>query len=105
MTCTKCGRVHTGICGIPPGVTRGFGARGIQGTPLAHHAKEATKRKESGMLEGLLRQGQEWHNQVTDMLKALPPEAEEYGQLLDRECKLNEMIKQVIGQLVLRRKE
>lgn len=107
MTCSKCGRPHSGICGIPPGVTRGYGARGgassYNGRIDGKTKAKPGKRKGAGMLEELLRQAEGWQAQVTGLLKAMPPEAEEYGQLLDREGKLNHLIKQVIGQLAERR--
>ena len=92
-----CQRSHSGICGIPPGVTLGYGARvneqiEIQGKPKV--AKLSTK-----ILGEVLVQAKEQYGKVVKLLIVMPNKIPEYSELLDRESKLNSIIKQIEQQI------
>lgn len=102
--CPKCSRRHRGVCCIPAGVMRGYGAR-VGGSsranmtiPLSHY-RPLTKLKGTAVLESLLTQAQAELAKVLAMLQKVPPEMEEYTLLLDREGKLDEIIKQLHQQI------
>ena len=105
--CPKCDRNHSGVCGIPAGVTRGFGARvggvGIGGAGPRAAPGERTHPKaakpNTRILEGMLSQAEGHLGKVMEMLKVLPAEMPEFADLLDRETKLSHLIQQVIGQI------
>ena len=108
--CQKCLRAHSGICGIPAGVTLGFGARRIgsasrdtsgEGHPI--QGKPSQTRHSTGTLEGMLAQSRIHLAKVLETLKAAPRELPEYGELLDREAALAFLIKQLISQIAMRR--
>ena len=110
MKCQRCGRGHSGLCGIPPRITLGFkiGIGGLGGgmrqassslrTEIKHGRPKATKLSTS-VLEGLLEEGHKHYKEVTEMLKQLPPSMPEYDQLLDKESKLKSTINQILGQI------
>jgi len=103
MICPKCQRVHSGICGIPAGVTLGFGAR-VGGTSQSVTTPKVSKPKgkpatQPLVLEGLLKQAQDWKHRLDEVLKVLPLDSPEITQLLDRESKLDSAIKQLSNQI------
>jgi len=105
-SCPRCGRNHSGICGIPPGVTLGFGAR-VGGTTIGAAAPQPQTRKRASpkeaaikvrskqRLRSMLEWGEEEKRKVLAMLKVMPPEMVEYDQLLDRLTKLEETLRQI----------
>ena len=101
-TCARCGRGHTGICGIPPGVTRGYVARHVlrdtEGQAI-QHGKPGNARLGTSVLEKLLADGQEQYSKVRAMLKVIPYDLPEFSALLDREGKLDALIKQLYQQI------
>lgn len=113
--CPHCGRGHSGICGIPAGVTLGFGARvgglgigslGTGGAAPKQVTKQRASPKEAALrskgkqhLRGMLEWGEEERQKVLEMLKVIPPEMEEYMQLTERLEKLDLVLKQVRQQL------
>ena len=98
IQCTRCGRHHTGICGIPPGVTRGFGARTIS-SPDVGHTRPRPTAKSTALLDGLLALAKEHYQKVIELLKVMPKEMEEYSEVLDREGKLSALVKQLMAQI------
>jgi len=89
--CPKCGRSHTGICGIPAGVTKGFGARigGIKkGEKYRMNTKAGTKlkadTKSTDVLCKLLDMAKEQETKVKAMLNVLPSAMSEYDELQER---------------------
>lgn len=103
--CSKCGRGHGGICGIPAGVTLGYGARrsGIAANKPISTTRARATRKSSRVLEEVLSAGREQYKKVVDMLKQSDPAMSEYADLLYREGKLAAIISQVQGQIAERR--
>lgn len=102
MTCARCGRNHSGpVCGMPRRTSvGGFSvvgtpSRGVTGIPAASRAA-------TGVLEGLLGEAQGHYSKVTELLKTLPPEIQEYAEVLDREGKLSGVIKGLLGQIAAR---
>jgi len=112
VKCPKCGRGHSGVCGIPPRITLGFkigigglgglggGMRQVSSSSMAiKHGKPKTAKLSTAVLEGLLEEGHKHYKEVTEMLKQLPPNMPEYDQLLDKESKLKSTINQILGQI------
>ena len=101
-SCPKCGRGHTGICGIPPGVTKGYGARRVprdaEGQAVKHD-KPGSAKLGTAILDKLLAGAQEQYNKIQSMLKVIPYELPEFSELLDREGKLDTLIKQLFQQI------
>lgn len=102
--CPRCGRYHVGLCGVPPGVTKGFGAK-------ASHARKpdalgptrsgtfGSKRPGTGALKRLLAWGQEEQAKVEGLLNVVLPEMPEYDQLMERLDKLQHTVAQARLQL------
>lgn len=112
MKCPRCDRGHSGVCGIPAGVSLGFGARvgGIgrnarQGQ-FSVAGKPKAKRLSTAFLERGLTEAKEHYQKVLNLLKVVPKDMlkEEYDMLSDSESKLNYLIKQ-LGQQILVREE
>lgn len=111
--CPRCNRTHSGLCGIPAGVTLGFGARisgvGIGGVrqkrlgTKVDHGKPKAARIDTVVLEEMLAAGRKQYEKVLEMLKLIPSEMLEYTELLDREGKLTHLIKQIEGQIAAAR--
>ena len=110
MQCPRCGRTHSGVCGIPGvGVKVGIGGVGIRRTnsqvnPDGYHIQNlAPQRKKMGstraVLEEMLDWGHKEQQKCLDMLKKLPHEMPEYTQLLERHDKLTAIIHQLKVQL------
>ena len=102
MTCARCGRNHSGpVCGMPRRTSvGGFSmvgspTKGVTGIPAATRAA-------TGVLEELLGTAQGHYSKVTELLKTLPPEVAEYAELLNREGKLDGVIKGLLGQIAAR---
>ena len=102
--CPKCHRAHGGICGIPAGVTLGFGARAgsssrstqpIQGKPKS--AKLGTS-----VLKKLLEEARIWEKDVAHLMTVIPSELPEYDDLLDRLGNLEHLILQLNRQIIER---
>lgn len=105
--CPHCGRNHTGICGIPAGVTLGFGARvgGASATrrgELSIKGKPKVKRQSVSALKEMLITARGHEKKITDMLKVIPPELPEYDDLMDRLGKLEALILQLNYQIIER---
>lgn len=105
--CERCGRGHSGICGVPPGVTLAFGARvgGVRSTrqtKFSASGKPRSKRPSTKTLEILLVGAKRQLKKVTEMLIYTAMELPEYDQLQDREAKLYRLIKQIEGQIIER---
>ncbi len=108
VVCKKCGRRHSGaICGIPAGVTLGFGAKlgSISNPQRSEHlieGKPKQTRRSATVLNRLLKDAQGHLEKVNKMLKTFPADMPEYSDLLDREAKLSALINQLIGQIAVR---
>jgi hypothetical protein len=113
MQCPRCGRTHSGICGIPGvGVKIGTGGVGIrransQIDPDAYLIRDVpSKRKKMGssmaVLEEMLDWGCKEQEGCLDMLRKLPHEMPEYTQLLEKHDKLTAVIHQLKVQLAAR---
>ena len=113
--CPRCGRHHSGACGIPGvvvGVEAGtIGARAAQdrismpnsfSVRLENKPKQRTSLTKQG-LEELLEWGVEQERRMVEMLKVLPSEMPEYQRLLERLDKVNNANRQVRVQIALKR--
>ena len=106
--CPKCGRNHSGICGIPPGVTLGFGARvgGISGatrqSQFSAKPKPKPVKKGVSVLKELLAEARIQEKNVSHMLSIVPSELPEFEQLLDRLSKIEQFILQLNRQIIAR---
>lgn len=119
--CSKCHRAHSGICGIPAGVTLKFGARiggigiGSTGTRKsssntsswpAHTVPKAklskTWLKKRG-LEEMLDWGLEQEKKCMGMLKLLPAALPEYDEILGKLAKVQDVIVQIRQQIAVRK--
>jgi len=100
--CSRCGRAHRGICGIPVGVTPGFGASRSQSatTPKVQRYQKV-RVTHPVVLESLLERAKSWKSKVDKLLKDLPPDSSECEELLDRESKLGELINQLVNQIAV----
>ena len=106
--CPRCGRGHSGLCGIPAGVTLGFGARlgGVRNPRRSDHpikGKPKQTRRSATVLNGLLSEAQRQMEKVTELLRILPSDLPEYAGLLDSEARLAAYIKQLVGQIATRK--
>ena len=101
--CPHCRRLHTGICGIPAGVALGFGARVGAATHTkgcaSIHGRPRAAVKGTRVLEEMLTQAKEHLRKLNEMLLMIPDDVD----LLDRETKLNALIRQITGQIAARR--
>ena len=106
MTCPKCQRNHSGICGIPAGVVLGWGARvssAARGdSPPVKSAKPKAKPLSTRVLRGVLTEAKTHHQKVMGLLKIMPSEVEEFTALLDREGTLAALISSLEGQIAVR---
>jgi len=105
--CKRCGRRHSGICGIPAGVTLGFGARvgGIGSSSRSDQpvrGKPKHKGKSVNVLKEMLGQARAQEKKLSDMLNVIPIELPEYDDLLDRLGKLEALILQLTRQIIER---
>jgi len=105
--CKRCGRRHSGICGIPAGVTLGFGARvgGISNPSRSSHpikGKPGSTRQSASILKKLLEEARIQEKNVAHMLTVVPSELPEYDDLLDRLGKLEALILQLTRQIIER---
>jgi len=102
--CPKCQRAHSGICGIPPGVTLGFGARVGGSTRSNPPIKGKPRVNKLGVLvlKEMLRQARTHEKKIADMLKIIPVELPEYDLLLDRLAKVEALILQLNKQIIER---
>lgn len=100
--CKRCGRIHKGICGIPAGVTKGFGAR-VGGIKNIHKFDPVTKTKlGTDTLQGMLAWGEKEKAALLGMLKVIPHDMEEYNELLAKLEKLDATLVQIRLQLVVK---
>lgn len=104
LTCSHCNRHHRGVCGIPAGVTLGYGAhlRG-NGDRIMETYKPPSEQRSASTLNAVLATAHQRYERVVQMLKIISPELAEYAELLDRESKLANLIRQVGEQLEIRR--
>ena len=105
--CPRCGRNHSGICGIPPGVTLGFGARvgGVSRTGQSQFAakgKPKSARKGVSVLKKLLEEARIQEKNVAHMMTVIPPELPEFDDLMDRLGKIEKLILQLNQQIIAR---
>ncbi len=106
--CKKCGRSHSGVvCGIPAGVTLGFGARvgGIGTSSRSDQpikGKPRQKPKSVSVLNEMLREARAQEKKIADMIKIIPVKMPEYDQLLDTLGKLEAVILQLNRQIIER---
>ena len=102
--CPKCHRAHSGICGIPAGVTLGFGARvgGVSQSEFAVEGKPKPVKKSVNVLKKLLEEARIQEKNVAHMLTVVPHELPEYDDLLDRLGKVEKLILQLNKQIIER---
>ena len=111
MRCSRCGRVHSGVCGIPPiGVRIGIGGTGIQRVrqpssnfPIHTKPKEAAKPFTKHGLENLLAWGLREEQKVKDLLKSIPGDMPEYDELIKKLDQLAYILAQIRRQLYYQR--
>jgi len=112
MACPRCGRTHSGVCGIPGiGVRIGIGGVGIGGmrrhSDSSHPVHTKPKTKKTWLtkhgLEAMLSWGFDQEKICTEMLKQLSPEMPEYQQILERLDKVMATIEQVKKQISARK--
>ncbi|KPJ52615.1 MAG: hypothetical protein AMJ37_02550 [Dehalococcoidia bacterium DG_18] len=116
VICPRCGRPHSGACGIPSnGVRVGAGATAVRavgartlvpdsypisvGPVKPKQSTQLTKR----VLHELLNWGVEQERKTVEMLRVLPSEMPEYEQLLEHLDKVIETNRQVRVQIALRK--
>ena len=81
----------------------GFGARGTgKQSPFSIVGKPKVKKLSASTLEALLVGAKRQLKEVVEMLTYTPIELQEYEQLLDRESKLNYLVKQLEQQIAVR---
>jgi hypothetical protein len=105
--CPRCGRDHSGICGIPAGVTLGFGARlgGIASTNKQSQfskTKPRSAKKGVSILKKLLEEAEIQEKNIAHMLTVVPSELPEYDELMDRLGKVEHLIFQLCRQIIER---
>lgn len=112
--CPRCGRSHSGACGIPGnGVRVGAGTTGVRSVggrtlvadsyPISVGSgkpKQKTQLTRHGLHE-LLNWGTEQERGIVETLKVLPPDMPEYQQLLEQLDKVIETNRQVRVQIAL----
>ena len=103
--CPRCQRYHSGLCGIPPGVTLGFGAHNIQKEEQNKGRMMNVRRRtmDRGVLDRLLKEARLKEEDIKDLLKVLPAELPEYDLCLDRLAKLESVIGQLNRQIINKR--
>ena len=105
--CPRCGRNHSGICGIPAGVTLGFGAR-VGGVGSSSRSNQPIKgkpksiRKGVNVLKKLLEEARIQEKNVAHMMTVIPPELPEFDDLMDRLGKIERLILQLNQQIIAR---
>ena len=105
--CPRCGRNHSGICGIPAGVTLGFGAR-VGGVGSSSRSNQPIKgkpkpaKKGVSVLKKLLEEARIQEKNVAHMMTVIPPELPEFDDLMDRLGKIEKLILQLNQQIIAR---
>ncbi len=106
--CPRCGRRHSGVCGIPAkgGAEDGSGAATNKPVGRARdgYSSEARSRKTPAKvsrrtLEKLLAEARRQEKEVLDILKATSPETEEYDKLVGQLDRLHGLISQLNAQI------
>jgi len=105
--CSRCGRAHSGICGIPGiGVRIGIGGAGIPrrqpATASPIHTKPKSAKKGVGVLKKLLEEARIQEKNVAHMMTVIPPELPEFDDLMDRLGKIERLILQLNQQIIAR---
>ena len=114
--CPRCGRPHSGACGIPRnGIRIGAGTTAVTAVggrtlvpdsyPISVGSVKPTQRTQLTKhgLHELLNWGTEQERKIVEMLKVLPPDIAEYQQLLEHLDKVIETNRQVRVQIALRK--
>jgi len=72
-TCPRCNRGHTGVCGIPSGVTRKYGARRANREETKHGATRHPRGrgKADMVVEQVLEEGRKQEAMITEALNSL----------------------------------
>ena len=91
--CIRCKRFHSGICGIPPGVTLGFGAR----VGNARQNQIKSKKESVKTLKDMLAQARVQESELTEKLRFAPIDS-----LLDDLSKVESLILQLVRQITVR---
>ena len=111
MICPRCGRQHSGICGIPSiGIRIGIGGTGIRRQETTSnrfpiHTKPSSRIKLTKHgLEEMLDWGIEQEKKCMNMLKVLPSEMKEYNQILERLDKVWEVNAQIKKQILAKKR-
>ena len=105
--CPRCGRNHSGICGMPAGIGLGFGARigGISSSSQSNQlikGRSKQKLKSTSFLKEMLRQARTHEKKIADMMKIIPVELPEYDDLMDSLGKIEKLILQLNRQIIER---
>lgn len=114
--CPRCGRPHSGACGIPGnGIRIGAGTTAVRAAggralvpdsyPISVSSgkpKQRTQLAKHGLHE-LLNWGTEQERRIVETLRVLPSDMPEYQQLLERLDKVIETNYQVRVQIALRK--
>ena len=110
--CVRCGRYHSGLCGIPAGVTKGFGAKvgGLGAVKVGAAQRNIISGKPMNLtlLEKLLSEGLGWEKRIIELLRSLSQEQPEYEELLVRLDKVQAQVKvtrEQISRILLKGKD
>ena len=102
--CLKCGRKHSGICGIPKIIHLNQNTQSRRmNTKTAHEKPESKTTLGIGTLEKLLEEGKKQYDRIMELLKTFTAGTDEYDQLIEKESQLKHVIEQIIGQIAARR--
>jgi len=111
MVCNRCGRKHSGICGIPSiGVKIGIGGTGIRRSdttvpdtyPIDTKNPRRRRKVNNRSLEELLAWGKKEEKRCLEMLKVLPTDLTEYDIILGKLDRLMATIRQIEVQIAER---
>ena len=100
-TCPRCQRPHSGLCGIPPGVTKGYGAHVNASDRVASPKRAVAKahRRERGrdvLQDWRLDQLRDECRQLEAKMKSLPLESDEVLKLDFEVSEILEEIKKLL---------
>ena len=104
MVCPRCGRQHSGVCGIPSEHSRTRQETTSNKFSIHTNPKPLRTKLTKHGLEEMLDWGLEQEKKCEEMLKALSVEMEEYNQILERLDKVWTVNEQIKRQLVAKKR-
>jgi hypothetical protein len=103
MNCNRCGRSHSGPCGIPRHSTMRNPTLKPSSTVRSYaiNTKETIKvpKQSTKVLEDLLGRGKSEEAKCIELLKVLPPSSPEYLELMEKLDKVQNVLRQINVQL------